>query len=89
MADTKRLALSPEEAAESLGLGKSTVYKLIRAGVIPTTRLGGGKGARLLVPVAALEKLLKEGIPEQPKRTGWLSRERDLAHRRQHDPEGE
>jgi excisionase family DNA binding protein len=74
----ERLALSPAEAAEALGLGKSTVYKLIRRGIIPTVQIGTGRGARLLVSVEALRKLL-EGDSPQPGSKEWLSREHERA----------
>ena len=46
----ERLLLSPEEAAEVLGVGRSRVYDLMRKKELPSVRLG--KSRR--VPVAAL-----------------------------------
>lgn len=51
-----QLAITPEEAAKRLSIGRSTIYKLIAAGEIPARRLG----RRLVVPVRALERLLDE-----------------------------
>lgn len=51
---TKCVTYSVEEAAEIVGIGRSTAYS---PGVLPTVRIGG----RLLVPKAALEKLLQTG----------------------------
>ncbi len=56
--DATVLAVRAEEAFRRIGVSKSLGYKLIKAGTIKTIRLGE---RRLLVPVAALEKLLAEG----------------------------
>ena len=40
----------PEEAAEALGLGKSTIYRLIAEGTIPSVRIN----KTIRVPVAGL-----------------------------------
>ncbi|MCP4384513.1 MAG: helix-turn-helix domain-containing protein [Hyphomicrobiales bacterium] len=45
-----RVALTVEEVASLLGLGRSAAYEAARRGEIPTRRLG----RRLLVPVPAL-----------------------------------
>lgn len=52
--DEVRLTCSIEEAADILGIGRSTAYLAARKGDLPTIRLGG----RVLVPRAALEQLL-------------------------------
>ena len=36
----KRVLLTPEEAAEALGVGRTTVYALIKAGDIDSIRIG-------------------------------------------------
>ena len=46
----ERLLLRPHEAAELLGLGRSTVYELIASGAIPSITIG--KSRR--VPLEAL-----------------------------------
>lgn len=51
-----RTTVSVEEVAPILGIGRSSAYQLARSGQIPTLRLG----RRLLVPVAALRRLLGE-----------------------------
>jgi excisionase family DNA binding protein len=43
-----------EEAASLLGVGRTAGYEAARSGTIPTIRIG----RRLVVPTAALEKLL-------------------------------
>ena len=47
--------LTPEEAGKVLRLGRSSVYAGIAKGEIPSIRVGH----KLLVPRAALEKLLE------------------------------
>jgi excisionase family DNA binding protein len=44
------------EAAKALGVGRNQAYEAARRGEIPTIRIG----KRLLVPLAALERLLQE-----------------------------
>ncbi len=48
------------EAGRFLGLGKASAYEAVRRGDIPTIRIG----RRLLVPTAALRRLLQlDGSP--------------------------
>ena len=65
-----KLALSPKEVAEALGLGESTVRRLIKRGVIPATRLHPGKGSRQLIAVETLQRLLRGEIPTEEDRDG-------------------
>jgi excisionase family DNA binding protein len=51
---TERLTHTVEEAGKLLGLSRNSAYALARTGELPTVRLG----KRLLVPKAALERLL-------------------------------
>ena len=44
-----------EEAAQLLGIGRNHAYEAAKRGEIPSVRIG----KRLLVPKAALDKLLK------------------------------
>jgi excisionase family DNA binding protein len=43
-----------EEAAQSLGIGRSLAYELVKRGVVPSIRLG----RRIVVPVMVLDDLL-------------------------------
>lgn len=52
----KSIAISPEEAFRRIGVSRSLGYKLIKNGTIPSVRLGE---RRLLIPVAALEKMFE------------------------------
>ena len=51
-----RATLTVEEAAELLGVGRSSAYEAARRGDLPAVRLG----RRLVVPVPALLRLLNE-----------------------------
>lgn len=53
------LILTPVETAKLLRIGRGTVYEQIRLGVIPSIRMG----RRILVPKAALMKMLEEPQP--------------------------
>ena len=50
----ERRALSIKETADTLGLSRSTAYRLIAEGKLATLKIGG----RRLVPVAAIDVLL-------------------------------
>lgn len=60
-----RLLLRVSEAADLLGIGKSTAYELIAAGEIPAIRLGKGKAIRVSVgdlqDWVSLRRTRKEG----------------------------
>ncbi|MDP8929738.1 MAG: helix-turn-helix domain-containing protein [Actinomycetota bacterium] len=53
-----RATLTVAEAAELLGVGRSSAYEAARRGDIPTLRVG----RRLVVPVPALLRLLEEAL---------------------------
>lgn len=44
-------------AAKRLGIGKNSAYEAVKSGQLPVIRIG----RRLLVPLAALERLLDRG----------------------------
>ncbi len=50
----ERITLTVEEAAEILGISRNSAYALAKTRELPTIRLG----RRLVVPRAALERLL-------------------------------
>jgi len=50
----ERLTLTIEEAAQLLGISRGLAYEMARCGKLPVIRFG----RRLLVPRAALEKIL-------------------------------
>ena len=49
-----KLLLSPEEAAHALGIGRSKVYELLRAGAIASVRIGTLRR----IPVDALQRYI-------------------------------
>jgi excisionase family DNA binding protein len=50
----RRMTLTVEETAQRLGIGRNQAYEAIRRGEIPVVRIG----KRLLIPEAALERML-------------------------------
>lgn len=55
-----RLTLTVEEAAATLGISRAFAYEAVRRGEIPSIRIG----RRILVPYAALDRLLSATRPE-------------------------
>jgi excisionase family DNA binding protein len=51
---TDRQTLKIEEAAKILGISRNTAYEAVKSGQVPTLKIG----RRLLVPRAALDRLL-------------------------------
>ena len=56
----KRLCITVPEAAAMLGLSRNFGYELVKQGQLPVIRLG----KRLLIPRAALEKMLEKGMSQ-------------------------
>jgi excisionase family DNA binding protein len=56
MNESDSLILTPTETAKLLRIGRGTAYEQIRLGTIPSIRLG----RRILIPKAALMKMLEE-----------------------------
>lgn len=63
----ERLTLSIPETAKILGIGRNLCYDRVKTGEIPVIKIG----RRLLVPRAALEKLLAN--PKSPNLTRQVS----------------
>jgi excisionase family DNA binding protein len=55
MNEEKRATMTVEEAARLLGVSRNTGYEAVRRGQIPSVRVG----KRYLIPIVAMEKLLK------------------------------
>lgn len=49
-------ALSVDDAAKSLALGRTSVWRLIRAGQLRPVRLGG----RTVIPVSEIDRVLQQ-----------------------------
>jgi excisionase family DNA binding protein len=58
----QHLTMSVEEASEALGISRSLAYELVRRGEIPSLRLG----RRIVVPVRALEELVRQAGAAAP-----------------------
>ena len=58
MGEGDRVVISVEEAGRRLSISRQLAYQLARSGVIPAIRLGK---RRLVVPLAAFEKMLGGG----------------------------
>jgi excisionase family DNA binding protein len=56
-----RVAIAVEEAGRLLGIGRGSAYAAVKTGDIPSIRVGL---RRVVVPVAALERILHMGVPE-------------------------
>jgi excisionase family DNA binding protein len=72
-----QLTFTIQEAAEVLGISRSSAYEAAHRGELPVLRFG----RRLVVPRTALEKLLglseltpsgRSDRKERPRRTHWL-----------------
>lgn len=56
---SQRKFLTVPETARYLGLGRSTVYRLLQEGKIPSTRSSSGKKAKYIVFIEDLEKSMR------------------------------
>ena len=61
--DAERLTLSVDEAGRMLGLSRGLMYKAVREGDIPSIRIG----RRILIPRAALHRMLKDVVDHDVK----------------------
>ena len=57
MCESDRKTYKIEEAGRLLGVGRNQAYEAAKSGQIPTIKIG----KRLLVPKAALDRLLENG----------------------------
>lgn len=62
----RKLLLRVEEAAEAMSVGRSKAYELVRAGQVPSVRIGRS----VRVPVAALEAWINERAAAAASDTG-------------------
>jgi excisionase family DNA binding protein len=61
-----KLTLTVMEAAELLGIGRSTAYEAVASGKIPTLTIGHRK----LVPRVALMRMIEDAsVPKTPEAT--------------------
>ena len=57
MGDPTTLVMTVEEARSLLGISRGLIYQAVRAGEIPSVRIG----RRILIPRAALDEMLARG----------------------------
>lgn len=57
----EKLAISPNELAKSLGIGKSHTFKLIHTAGFPHIKLG----KRIIIPIQPLQEWLKENLGKE------------------------
>ena len=57
---TGRQTITVIEAAEILGIGRSSAFEAVRRGELPHVRIG----KRIVIPVVALEKMLSGDQPQ-------------------------
>jgi excisionase family DNA binding protein len=62
MSDTLKRYLSVKQICERLAVCKSLVYRLVREGEIPSTRLAG----KILIPIDELQALLEAKNGDAP-----------------------
>ena len=60
----ERIAVGIEEAAKLVGLSKFTIRAYVRDGRVIATRCG----RRIIIPIASLERLVREGVPKRADR---------------------
>lgn len=63
-----RPILTPDELAEYLGLGRITVYRMLKQGLVPCRRAG----SRYVIPRAAVEEWLKTAPCQAQTPTKWV-----------------
>jgi excisionase family DNA binding protein len=56
----KRLCITVPEAAAMLGISRNFAYELVKQGQLPVIRFG----KRLLIPRAALDRMLVESVTQ-------------------------
>ena len=52
--------MTPAEAARELAVSVDSIYRYVRRGQLPATRLPGGPHAPLRIPRSAIDELLGE-----------------------------
>jgi excisionase family DNA binding protein len=60
---TKPLVVRPKTALELLGIGKTTLYLMLRDGRLERTRLGQ---RAIGITISSIEELIRKGLKQQP-----------------------
>jgi|GEM_PF-6842595 len=75
-----RLAYTPKEAGELLGISAKTVQRMAERGEIPFKEIrgaGNGKRVHILIPAAALQKWLAK--PDEPRQAKMERKAREIS----------
>lgn len=56
--------LTPEEVADALGVGRSTVYDLLRLKVLPSVRIGRSRRVRVEDLRGYVDTLIEAPVPQ-------------------------
>ena len=57
----ERLLLKPREAAEAIGIGRTQLYRLVKANIIPSCKVGNS----IRIPVSALRAWIESQVKPQ------------------------
>lgn len=57
---TEKLLISPAEVCEMLGIGRTTMYRLIREGIVPVVRFPNCR--KLYLSVEALNQMILDNM---------------------------
>jgi excisionase family DNA binding protein len=60
----EKLMLTPEEVADALGVGRSTVYDLLRLKVLPSVRIGRSRRVRVEDLRSYVDTLMEVPVPQ-------------------------
>ncbi|GAB3615892.1 hypothetical protein GCM10027416_04490 [Okibacterium endophyticum] len=60
----EKLMLTPEEVADALGVGRSTVYDLLRLKVLPSVRIGRSRRVRVEDLRVYVNALMDAPVPQ-------------------------
>lgn len=61
----RRTTLTVEEAGRALGVGRSAAYRAVHEGTIPHIKVG----RKVMVPAAAVRRILMIDVPAEPADT--------------------
>lgn len=59
----EKLLLTPEEAAETLSIGRTKVYELLALGVLRSVQIGKSRRIPLTAVHELVERLVESGVP--------------------------
>lgn len=75
-----RLAYSPDETADLLGVSRATIYRMVENGTLPYKRIkaqGKGQRERIIIPAAALSRWLSN--TDEPRQVAMKKKAEQIA----------